>query len=293
MRFVPSLPTMIPHLHEPFAGQSAPLRMMSFNIRYATANDGSNRWERRRELVVRTIRRFAPDVLGTQECLPMQRCFLSRHLPEYEHVGVGRDDGRQAGEMCAIFYRADRFERLDEGHFWLSETPDVPGSRSWDSSMPRVTTWVRLRDRQRTSDSFYFLNTHLDVRGPAARREGARVIREQARRFQLPQRIVLAGDFNTGPATAPYTTITRGVAAADEPWSDTYDYFCRHICGGAAAPGGTRHDFTGRTDVERIDWIVASSHFEVIEADIDCWHENGRWPSDHFPVTAVLRLAPD
>ena len=101
--------------------------------RYGTAQDGDNQWDRRRDLLVETVRAFDPDLLGTQETLAFQRNFLAEQLPGYDHLGVGRDDGGERGEMMALFYKRDRFEKLGGGHFWLSETPDVIGSQSWDS----------------------------------------------------------------------------------------------------------------------------------------------------------------
>ena len=122
---------------------------MSFNIRYGTAQDGVNQWDKRQGWVVETIRAFAPDLLGTQETLGFQRDFLAMSLADYEGLGVGRDDGAEKGEMMALFYRRDRFEKLDGGHFWLSESPAEVGSKSWDSSLPRMVTWVKLRQRDR------------------------------------------------------------------------------------------------------------------------------------------------
>src|SRR5690242_18659922 len=118
------------------------LRVMSYNIRYGTAPDGENHWDRRKDFLAETIRVFAPDLLGTQETLAAQRDLLAEKLPEYDHLGVGREDGRDQGEMAALFYKRDRFEKLGGGHFWLSETPDKPGSKSWDSALPRMVTWV-------------------------------------------------------------------------------------------------------------------------------------------------------
>ncbi len=127
------------------------LRVMSFNLRYATAPDGANAWEHRHDLLVDVIKAFGPDVLGTQECLLEQATFLQSALDGYAWVGVGRDDGDKAGEMCAVFYRSDRLEPVAQGHFWLSDTPDVVGSRGWDAALPRIATWVKLRERADTT----------------------------------------------------------------------------------------------------------------------------------------------
>src|SRR5436189_387541 len=129
-------------------GQERPseVRVMSFNIRYGTADDGENRWERRKEFLAETIASFNPDLLGTQETLGFQRDYLAEKLPGYEVLGVGRDDGKEKGEMMALYYKKERFKQIEGGHFWLSETPDKVGSKSWDSSLPRMVTWAKLTD---------------------------------------------------------------------------------------------------------------------------------------------------
>ena len=123
------------------------VRVMTFNVRYATAPDGDNAWPKRKTLLIDTVRKFDPDLLGTQEVLALQADYLAESLSDYKLVGVGRDDGKRRGEYSAILFKTARFELVDSGTFWLSETPDVPGSKSWDSALPRVATWARLRDR--------------------------------------------------------------------------------------------------------------------------------------------------
>ena len=122
------------------------VRVMSFNIRYGTARDGDDVWPNRKELVAETINQFKPDLLGTQETLPFQAAYLLERLPGYTSVGWSRDASKD-GEQCTIYFRSARFELLDKGQFWLSETPDEQFSKSWDSSLPRVATWVKLRSR--------------------------------------------------------------------------------------------------------------------------------------------------
>ena len=120
------------------------LRVMSFNIRYGTAKDGDNSWANRGPLVKQVIRDFNPDLLGGQEVMDFQGKALREVLPGYGFIGVGRADGKQGGELCPVMYKRDRFEVLDSGTFWLSETPEGVGSKSWDSSLPRIATWARL-----------------------------------------------------------------------------------------------------------------------------------------------------
>ena len=122
--------------------QDAPLRVMTFNIRYHNPADGVNAWPARRDWVAQIIRDRGADLVGIQEALPDQIADLEKRLPEYGWYGVGRDDGRRRGEHTPIFYRKARLERLDQGAFWLSEQPDKPGSQSWDTSLPRVAVWM-------------------------------------------------------------------------------------------------------------------------------------------------------
>jgi len=177
------------------------LRVMTFNIRYGTAPDGENAWEKRRELLVETIRAFQPDVLGTQECLAGQAEFLRGALPGYGCVGVGRDDGKLAGEMCAVFYREDRLQLAAEGHFWLSETPEIAGSRGWDAALPRIVSWARLRDRADTLRTLVCFDTHFDHVGEAARLASAKLLRARAQAVADGAPAIVLGDFNA-PADA-------------------------------------------------------------------------------------------
>jgi endonuclease/exonuclease/phosphatase family metal-dependent hydrolase len=186
------------------ADQPADLRVMTFNIRYGTANDGVNRWDNRKEFLIATIKEFGPDLLGTQETLGFQRDYLAEQLPGYDVVGVGRDDGKDQGEMMALYFKRDRFEKLAEGHFWLSESPEKPGSKSWDSSLPRMATWVKLRERGREDAApILFLNTHFDHRGPQARKKSAEMIRRQVGNLGQGCSIDETGDNNAGEAREP------------------------------------------------------------------------------------------
>jgi len=262
------------------------LRVMSFNIRYGTADDGENHWKHRKEFLVETIRNFNPDLLGTQETLAAQRDELAAALPAFELLAAGRDDGADRGEMMALYYARDRFEKLDGGHFWLSESPEIAGSKSWDSSLPRMVTWVQLRDRrQPLARPILFLNTHFDHRGTTARLESARRIRARAARELDRSRIILTGDFNTGENSEPYRRLFDDVDGLRSPVVDTF----RTAHPERKAGEGTFSNFKAdQIDGPRIDWIGASRDFRVQSASIDRTERSGRTPSDHFPVTAVL-----
>lgn len=267
--------------------QTQRIHVMSFNIRYGTANDGINRWDLRKEFLAETIRNFDPDLLGTQETLASQRDFIAETFPNFGVVAAGRDDGKEAGEMAALFYRKDRFEPLEQGHFWLSQTPDIVGSKGWDAALPRIATWVKLKDLQSTdSRPILFVNAHLDHKGSTARLESCRLIRSRLDAIGKDARWIVTGDFNADPKDDPYRALfdLSGVRKL----ADTF----RVIHPNAGPNEGTFSAFDAtKTSGPRIDWIACSEEFQVRLARIDRTSRDGRTPSDHFPVTAVLSTA--
>ncbi|MCR9198353.1 MAG: endonuclease/exonuclease/phosphatase family protein [Planctomycetaceae bacterium] len=268
----------------PTAVEANDVRVMSFNIRYGTARDGDNIWDNRREFVVDTIRAFGPDLLGTQETLKFQRDYLAAALPDYECLGVGRDDGKDRGEMMAVYFRRDRFEKVDQGHFWLSETPDVAGSRSWDSSLPRMATWLRLKDvRHPNAADIVFINTHFDHRGAVARKNSAALLRQRAAKLS-DCRVIITGDFNAAVDSPPYRALFADEGKLPSPVMDS-----RAVLHAASPDDGTFSGFQqASTKGARIDWIAVTRDWVVKAAEIDRTSRKGRTPSDHFPVTAIL-----
>lgn len=265
----------------------ADVLVMSFNIRYGTAADGENHWDLRKAFLAETIKACDPDLLGTQETIDFQRGYLAQQLPRYAHLGVGREDGGRKGEMMALFYRQDRFEEFDGGHFWLSETPEQIGSKSWDSSLPRMVTWVKLRDRRQPSARpLVFANTHFDHRGPVARLESARLVRRQLEKLGQGCSIILTGDFNAGEGSQPYQALFGDVDGKPSPLIDAY----RVAHPDATPDEGTFSGFkAGATGGARIDWVGVSRDWQVLEARIDRTARDGRTPSDHYPVVVKLR----
>jgi endonuclease/exonuclease/phosphatase family metal-dependent hydrolase len=263
------------------------VRVMSFNIRYGTAPDGENHWDKRKQFLVETIRAFNPDLLGTQETLGFQRDYLAKHLPDHDVFGAGRDDGKDKGEMMAVYWRKDRFTKQDGGHFWLSETPDDAGSKSWDAMFPRLVTWVKLQERGRSdARPILFLNTHFDHVGRKARLESARLLRKQLDALGKGSSIIVTGDFNSGEATEPYQALFGPLEDKPSPVIDTY----RKVHPTREPNEGTGNGFLAkRTGGPRIDWIACSRDWQVGAAAIDRTSRAGRTPSDHFPVTAILR----
>ena len=262
-----------------------PIRVMSFNIRYGTADDGDNRWELRRQLVFQTIRAYDPDIIGFQEVLGSQARELCDALPDYEFVGVGRDDGWKRGEFAPIMFRRKLFKAVDCGYLWLSERPDRPGVKGWDAACPRMLTWVRLGFKRRPLNSVYVVNTHFDHVGKRARLESAEIVRRMVESLG-GKPIIVTGDFNCPPGSAPYEILTEDRLNLAE-LRDTYA-----LVGEVEDGQATFHGFGGLRLGKRIDWILFNRRLEVFEAAIDRREFGGRYPSDHFPVTATLRLKP-
>jgi endonuclease/exonuclease/phosphatase family metal-dependent hydrolase len=265
-----------------------PVRVMSYNIRYATAPDGENAWDKRKAFLFETIQKFDPDLLGTQETLAVQRDALANAFKGHTVFAAGRDDGKDKGEMAALYFRTDRFERLDGGHFWLGTTPEKPGSKGWDAALPRIATWVVLKDRKApNAKPIYFLNTHFDHRGQKARHESAKQIRKSLDAVRERYRLIVTGDFNAGEGSEPYKALFGEVENVTSPVIDTL----RVVHPKRQDDEGTFSGFrAASTKGDRIDWIGCSRDWTVQSAAIDRTARDGRTPSDHFAVTAVLTV---
>lgn len=258
-----------------------PLRVMSFNIRYGTASDGDDVWQNRRDLVADVIRDFGPAILGVQEALDFQVEALAAALPGLRVVGVGRDDGEAAGEWAAILVDTARVEIVDEGTFWFSDTPEVPGSTSWGNRITRICTWARVRDRQ-TRGVFYVYNNHWDHESQPSRERSAELLRQRIAGVADPDAPVLVlGDFNAGEDNPAFGSLVEGTGLRDAFRAVHPD----------ASEAGTFNGFEGRVDGDKIDAILVSDGWCVEAAAIDRTSRAGRYPSDHFPVTAVVRPA--
>jgi endonuclease/exonuclease/phosphatase family metal-dependent hydrolase len=267
---------------------------MSFNIRVGSANDGPDSWEHptngvdRRDLVVQTINNFGPDLLGLQEALRYQWIFLRDEIPGYTVVGRSvNDDGTR--EYANVFYKTSRFTELDRGNFWLH--PDnTPGVAAWDAALPRIATWVKLRDNQTPGLSFVYLNTHWDHVGTTARQESALLIRDQLEDIAGPLPVILSGDFNAAIDSVAYNRM-MGRTNLDRH-RDYLDSFAE-AHPNDTTNNGTAHGFNGGTGGNRIDWILHDDGFDTRSASIVRTSYDGRYPSDHFPITAVLRAVPE
>ena len=253
------------------------LRIMSYNIRYNNPGDGERAWNYRKEEVSALIQFYDPDLIGLQEVLHGQLMFLESQLTDYGRIGVGRDDGQQAGEYSPVFYRKNRFELLDHGTFWLSETPDRP-SVGWDASMERIATWGQFR-RKEESDTVFFLNTHFDHRGEQARQESARLIRRWLADHAADYPVMATGDFNSSPTSDPYRILTEGSALRDA-------YTVSQLP--SVGPDRSFSGFVASDSLpgDRIDYVFVGDKAKVKRHAIISSFRNGYYPSDHLPVVA-------
>lgn len=257
--------------------QAQPLRVMTFNVRLLTGNDGANKWDARRDLVAEMLRTEDPDVIGTQELFKRQGDEIVERLPQFVWFGEGRRGGDD-DEHMGVFYRKDRLRVRESGNFWLSDTPEVAGSRTWGNLFPRMVTWARF-ERIADGATFTLYNTHFPYRDidEPVRIRCAELIRSRLAKLPPNERVVLIGDFNTAPESQAHATLTNLLTdawiAADK----------------RTGPEGTFHNFTGKPE-RRIDWIL----FRGLKAD---WiktvttQRDGRYPSDHFPVVAEFELS--
>ena len=269
-------------IFQPSFWKEAPgsLRVVTFNVRWDAPED-EYRWEQRRSRSVPMLRDWAPDVLGLQEPLHSQVQQIAEGLPEYTVVGVGREDGKQAGEFCPIFYRIARFDLKESGTFWLSETPSIPGSTGWGNRIPRICTWVRLMDRE-TGSEFSLYNVHLDHESQPSREKSALLLVDTLRQRATHGPVIVTGDFNAEPGNPAI----RRLQAEDSPVPVSALEITRSTC------SGTFHGFTGQAQGGPIDYIFLSPEWHVLEAQVLTGDGKQPFPSDHFPVAATLQLTP-
>jgi endonuclease/exonuclease/phosphatase family metal-dependent hydrolase len=256
----------------------APINVATYNLRNSAANDGPNAWPARKEMVKALIRYHEFDIVGTQEGLPDQIADLAQ-MDEFGHVGVGRDDGKDAGEHSAIFFRKSRFALLDKGDFWLSETPDRP-SLGWDAKCcNRIASWARLRDRASSRVLFVF-SVHFDHEGQLARRASADLMLRKIAEITHGEPAICVGDFNSTPDTVQIQTMAKAMRDAFQA--------------STAPPYGPVGTFNGfhwnEAATERIDYIFVDRHFDVRNYAVLTDSLDRRYPSDHYPVAARVTL---
>ena len=260
-----------------------PLNVMSFNIRLNTASDSLNAWPYRKDNVASQILFHDAHIVGVQEALHNQMVDLRERLKGYKYVGVGRDDGKEKGEYSAIFYDTSRLQVLKSETFWLSQTPEVPGSKSWDAAITRVVTWAQMKDRK-TGKTFFAFNTHFDHMGKVARAESARLLLQKVKTIAGKSPVVVTGDFNATPTDEPIMVVVdkgnadRLIDAKEVSATPHY------------GPTGTFTGFKAKeTTNDPIDYIFIKNGFKVLKHATLSQSWQGRFSSDHYPVLAVLQ----
>ncbi|PRX46153.1 endonuclease/exonuclease/phosphatase family metal-dependent hydrolase [Prauserella shujinwangii] len=258
------------------------LHVISFNIRYdAGAAPGSaDSWTDRRPVLAEFLETERPTVLGVQEALYHQVKQVAADLPPYtDWIGLGREGGGR-GEFMAVYFDITRVEPLDFDHFWLSDTPSVIGSRSWGNTVVRMVTWVRFRDR-RTGKEFVHVNTHFDHRSENSRVRSAELVRDRIAGFDPALPVVLTGDFNTpAPGSESFRVLTGG--GLRDTWTEG-----RQLTPAWGTFPNYRDPVEGGT---RIDWVLVNPGVSVLASAINPFRVDGRYPSDHLPVQALVRL---
>jgi endonuclease/exonuclease/phosphatase family metal-dependent hydrolase len=266
------------------------LCVISFNIRFDNPADGTDAWLNRKEMVARLIVAQAADLVGMQEVLESQLRDLEEGLSGYAWFGVGRDDGQAAGEFCPVFYRDDLFSLPDHGTFWLSETPEVPGSLGWDAACRRIVTWGKLRHEQ-SFKTFFLFNTHFDHMGRQARLESARLLLTEIEKIAGDEPVIVTGDFNCRPDSEAYAVLTDLERSLDEQeWGGLQDAY-NVALDGHWGPRWSFHGFTGRGEEgARIDYIFVRNGVRVKRHTLLDYSDQGRYPSDHLPVVVQAML---
>jgi endonuclease/exonuclease/phosphatase family metal-dependent hydrolase len=250
----------------------------AYNLRMDTSSDGINAWPNRKEDVKALVQYHEFDIIGTQEGFKHQLEGLLE-IPGFAYIGGGRDDGKDAGEHSAIVYRKERFQVLDSGDFWLSETPDKPGL-GWDATCcNRIASWAKFKDKQ-SRKQFYVFNVHFDHQGVVARRESAKLMQQKIKEIAKDEPVILTGDFNSTPETEQIVLLSAFL-------NDAYTVSKMPPYG----PVGTFNSFQFTAPYEkRIDYVFVSDHFEVRKYAALTDSKEQRYPSDHIPVVATVSL---
>lgn len=255
------------------------INFMTFNIRYNTEKDGINKWDNRKDRAAEMVKFYEADFCGMQEALIGQINDLQERLPDYEHFGLGRDDGKEKGEFSPIFYNKTRFKLLKQETFWLSETPEKP-SKGWDANLPRVVTWGYFKDLK-SKTKFYVFNTHYDHIGKVARAESSKLVLKKIKEIAGGENVILMGDFNATPTEEPIKIIMGQLTESSE-LSQTPHF----------GPESSFNGFeTKEQDNRRIDYVfVNNPKLKVFKHATLTNTWAGLFASDHHPVMAVISL---
>jgi endonuclease/exonuclease/phosphatase family metal-dependent hydrolase len=260
------------------------LKVISLNIRYDNPEDSLNAWPRRIPVILNFFKNEKPDLIGLQEVLIQQYEFLDSVLTDYSSVGVGRTDGVKEGEMNPLFFKKERFDLIRSKTFWLSETPDVPGSMAWGASLPRIVSWVELSDKM-THEHFYFFNTHFAHDSDSARILSSELLLIKVDSLAAGFPFVITGDFNMLHSSKGYSILTDPYESVPL-LSDAYAVTEKRPVG----PAYTFNGFSEKPSSGRVDYIFVRNGMEVLEHRIFIKKERGVYISDHWPVMSVVAL---
>lgn len=286
MRFRESFPIIAATMIAPLLLNAAePLRVLSFNLRYINSVDTDARtWVARRDQVGKVIRDDKPDLIGVQEAFRSMLDDVAERVPGYDEIGVGREDGKAVGEYAAILIRHDRFNVQESGTFWLSDTPEVPNSRTWKNRVTRICTWARLQDKA-NGRVFYFYNTHLDHESQEAREKGLELILNHLAARTPAAPFVITGDFNAGEDNPAIGKMKSNALHPIDTWRELHLKV-------PVSESGTANDFTGAKDNSKIDYIFVPHQTHLIDSEIIHTNQDGNYPSDHFPIRATFEFGP-
>ncbi len=260
--------------------QAQNFKVATYNVRLYNKSDEGNLWEERKAALTSLIRYHDWDVFGTQEGFAHQLNDITDILPEYNRYGKGRDDGKEKGEHSAVYFKKDKFQLLDSGDFWLSETPEKPGL-GWDATCcNRICSWVFLKDKK-SKKQFYFFSVHYDHQGKIARRESSKLMLAKIKEIAKNMPVILVGDFNADRDSEPYKILATSTSIRDSYNEVTHPY-----------ENNTSFNNFGKSVAGNnvIDHIFITRQWKASKWGIltDTYH--GKYPSDHFPVEAVLEI---
>jgi endonuclease/exonuclease/phosphatase family metal-dependent hydrolase len=259
------------------------INVLTYNIRLATPDDAPNTWSSRKQKVFSIIRESKADVFGLQEALYEQVKDIENAFPDFKRVGVGRDDGKEAGEYSPLFFNEHKYKMVSSGTFWLSQTPSVAGSRGWDAACNRVVSWVQLKE-YKSGKVFFVFCTHFDHMGEMARRNSANLILHAVDSLSGKNPAIVLGDFNSKPGSEPYQIIT-------DKSNPKHLLDSREIC---KKPAGPKYTFTGFSvgglPGEQIDYIFLKDKIKVLTFKVNNTNNGKYYPSDHLPVSVTLEL---
>lgn len=253
--------------------------IMTFNIRMETVQDGENQWSKRKENLASMLEFYEADICGMQEVLVGQIRDLTKLLPTYTYVGVGRDDAKEGGEFSPIFFKKDKYTVLESNTFWLSQTPEKP-SKSWDAALNRIATYAKFKDNK-TKKVFYVFNTHFDHIGQVARRESAKMLVAKIKAIDPKIAVILTGDFNSTPTEEPTIIINEGLIDAQKVSKQAH-----------FGPASTFNGFESKEIAGKlIDYIFLNTDkIKVLKHATLSNTWGGRFASDHHAVLAQLEF---